>query len=323
MSSTVIKTDSIPINNVVNLQRAIPTSEIEVVQHPCQLTFKEDPNQIQDEDEYQRSGTDAGLVVIFNQESYDSSRNIEKRVGTNTDVNELILTFGRLGFNIERQHIHNNLKRKEILEVINNLSKADYSDKNCLIVIMLTHGDEDNILETYDAPISASEIWQPFSNNSCQSFKNKPKFFIFQACKGHEYSRIDKIPENIIPRYIIRQSLEADMLIAFSSVENAKSCRNIVKGSWFIQELCRNFNAYGRRDDVVTLLLRVTKCVANGYYHLHEDDNSEKILGKQMPLFISTLSKKFYLTYSKDRKLLMYVKKQQKLLTKTIKELKL
>lgn len=71
-----------------------------------------------------------------------------------------------------------------------------------------------------------------------------------------------------------------------------KAYRHIYNGTWFIQEICRNFLMYGRRDDVVSLFARVAKCVSTYTYEYT----------KQMPVLISTLSRKFYLSKSKDRR---------------------
>lgn len=76
--------------------------------------FIENPNQIEDDYEYPRKGKDPGLVVIFNQESFDT--NLDLRKGSRRDVNELIQTFGRVGFNMEKRRIYNDLTREEILE---------------------------------------------------------------------------------------------------------------------------------------------------------------------------------------------------------------
>lgn len=77
------------------------------------------------------------------------------------------------------------------------------------------------------------------------------------------------------------------------------SFRHKLKGSWFIQELCKNILAYGRREDVVSIITRTTKCVANSYFLVEEEVSN--YVQKQMPLFISTLTRRFYLTRSKER----------------------
>lgn len=79
--------------------------------------FVEKPSDLKDDYEYPRNGTDPGLVVIFNHESFlDSS--VQFRKGSRRDVNELIQSFGRVGYNIEKNYIHNDLTRKEILKVL-------------------------------------------------------------------------------------------------------------------------------------------------------------------------------------------------------------
>ncbi|KAB0791990.1 hypothetical protein PPYR_13951 [Photinus pyralis] len=271
--------------------------------------FTENPHAVEHEDEYPRTGSDPGLVVIFNQQTFGDDDEMARR-GTNRDVNELILTFGRLGYNIEERYIYNNLKRFEILEAIKELSSTDHSDRNCLIIIVLTHGEVNNVLQVEDGLMETSEFWTPFSNTSCLSFSSKPKFFVFQACKGNQNSRSGELTVPVIPAGTYRTPLETDFLIAFAAVEGTRSYRHTLLGSWFIQELCRNFNAHGRRDDVISLLLRITKCVAYNHYHVAKD-NGRKVIVKQMPLLLSTLTKKFYLCKSKDRNLLLQLKKKQ------------
>lgn len=70
---------------------------------------------VKDEYEYPRKGTDPGLVVIFNQENFE---HVSKRKGSRRDVNELIQAFGRIGYNIEKKYIHNDLTRKEIIQIL-------------------------------------------------------------------------------------------------------------------------------------------------------------------------------------------------------------
>ncbi|KAF5290287.1 hypothetical protein FQR65_LT11621 [Abscondita terminalis] len=274
-------------------------------------------NKPPEDDEYYRTGKEAGLIVIFNHYSYLNNSS-EKREGTNRDVNELILTFGRLGFNIDQNHIFIDKTRGEMIDEITNLAKQDHSDKNCLIVIVLSHGHEDNHIEAFDAPVFANEIWEPFFDNACPSLRGKPKFFIFQTCKGHNVATSDESVGKIVPDIILKEQLDSDVLIAFASIESAVSLRHPTRGSWFIQELCKNFSAYGRRDDVVTLLLRVSKCVTHNYYHVDDVKDKKNVLIKQMPVIVSTLSKKFYLSKSKDRKAMINIREQQQKLLETV-----
>lgn len=79
--------------------------------------FIEQPSDLKDKYEYERNGTDAGLVVIFNHERF-SNAGVGFRKGSRKDVNELIQSLGRVGYNIKKQYIHNDLTRKEIMKVL-------------------------------------------------------------------------------------------------------------------------------------------------------------------------------------------------------------
>lgn len=78
--------------------------------------------------------------------------------------------------------------------------------------------------------------------------------------------------------------------------------------------------AYGRREDVVGIITRTIKCVANNYFLLDEEES--RLVQKQMPVFISTLRRKFYLTMSKERNLALYFIQKHNEVVKTVNELK-
>lgn len=77
--------------------------------------FVEEFSFLQDSYEYPRTGTDPGLVVIFNHERFDY---LDLRKGSRRDVSELVQAFARVGYNIEKKYIYNDLKRKEIMIVL-------------------------------------------------------------------------------------------------------------------------------------------------------------------------------------------------------------
>lgn len=130
---------------------------------------------------------------------------MDLRKGSRRDVNELIQALGRVGYNIEKKYIYNDLTRKAIISVLRerkyidakttphsytvafytdkpiyfSVSEKDYTQRNCLIVIFLTHGEDNNKLHVKDGFITTTEVWENFSN--CPTLQNKPKLFIFQV----------------------------------------------------------------------------------------------------------------------------------------------
>ncbi|XP_045462090.1 caspase-6-like [Harmonia axyridis] len=253
--------------------------------------FEENTTYLLDKFEYPRNGKEPGLVIIFNQVHFNNEKT---RIGSYKDVNEIVLCFSRLGFNIRSKYIFTDLTKAELFAAINTVLKDDLSEVNCLIVFFLTHGTNKNKLMAKDKTFSATAAWKQFSEH--KDLLNKPKMFIFQACKGSNHLK----PSDVIKKVLLVptttftvDSILPDMVVVFSAVEGSVSFRNSVSGSWFIQELCKNFSAYGRRDDVITLLHRTNKCVSRNYVSEYGY--------QQMPVFISTLNKMFYLNRNKDR----------------------
>jgi hypothetical protein len=55
----------------------------------------------------------------------------------------------------------------------------DYSDYGCVIVIVLTHGEERGYLHAFDGLFKTCEVWEPFFKS--ETLRGKPKIFIFQV----------------------------------------------------------------------------------------------------------------------------------------------
>ncbi|GJQ67689.1 hypothetical protein Trydic_g16515 [Trypoxylus dichotomus] len=222
-------------------------------------TYVERDDKHPDELEYKRNGSDQGIVIIFNQAHFDNAK--EFRKGSTKDVNNIIFTLGRLGFNIDEKYLFSNLTHSQILEKIEKIGKEDLSDRNSLILFFLTHGSEADKLMARDKELNTKDIWETLERH--KDLVNKPKLLVFQACKGGKVSApFDKRPSKDVQHalsYILpsSDSFPDDVLLCYSSVEGMLSHRDKQKGSWFIQEICRNFMMYGRRDDVLSLFTRI------------------------------------------------------------------
>lgn len=77
--------------------------------------FKERAHFNLDYFEYPRNGTDPGKVLIFNHETYDDS-GVSLRPGTRRDVNEIILSLQRTGFNIHGDDVMTDFTEKEVMD---------------------------------------------------------------------------------------------------------------------------------------------------------------------------------------------------------------
>jgi len=90
-----------------------------------------------------------------------------------------------------------------------------------------------------------------------------------------------------------RTPLYADFLLAHSTVAGFYSWRNTVSGSWFIQALGKVMPANYMKEDLVTIMTKVSQVVARDY----ESNSSrpEHNNKKQIPFIYSTLVNKLFL----------------------------
>ena len=97
--------------------------------------------------------------------------------------------------------------------------------------------------------------------------KNKPKFFIFQACRGNQIdkgtSEKDGVlncfsQQNEIEEHLPRKSSWGDMLILCSTIPKYYSYRNTVYGSYLVQCLCKVFKEYSHELDLENMLKKIS-----------------------------------------------------------------
>ena len=79
---------------------------------------------------------------------------------------------------------------------------------------------------------------------------------------------------------------EADFLLAYSTVPGFVSWRNSEKGSWFVQALCEIFMTYAGQEDLLGMLVRVNRKVAQEFQSYEHK--------KQVPSPVVRLTKKVY-----------------------------
>lgn len=63
------------------------------------------------------------------------------------------------------------------------VSREDHTNRDCLAVIVLTHGLE-GILFAYDGSYPQDKLWSPFTADKCSTLIGKPKLFFIQVRKS-------------------------------------------------------------------------------------------------------------------------------------------
>ncbi|XP_023160017.2 caspase-3 [Drosophila hydei] len=160
----------------------------------------------------------AAEVVIFNNEHFNDKN--MNRVGSAKDTELLQKTFSKLKCDVKTIK---DATLKEIRNTMNKLEKKNYEDRSALVLVILTHGQDYDLI---------SEIIDPILRNG--TLNDKPKILFIQACKGEK--EVDILEAQSIP------SLPSDVLMCFSTFEGFVSYRN-EDGTHFIKALCETLRS--------------------------------------------------------------------------------
>lgn len=196
------------------------------------------------------------------------------------------------------------------------VSRLDHTKHDCLVVVVLTHGDERTIA-CYNSDYKIDRLIKPFTDSRCPSLRNKPRLYLIQACRGNDLDsglamHRNGIPRNDTNRYILRRArdvidtvagfwgsknfppsnfalppIEKDFLLVRSAMDGYASFRNPDNGSWFIQELCKELETNGKDEDILTLLTHVNWAISE------RESNPHKY--KQILCISTMLTRRLYL----------------------------
>ncbi|XP_001849630.2 caspase [Culex quinquefasciatus] len=248
------------------------------------------------EEYYDTTNGRRGQALVFSHMNFTA---MAKRNGTDKDRDDICTALYELDFNV---HVYEDLSRKEVLETLKKWSLEDHSDSDCLVVVVMSHGEE-GVLYARDSKYNVDALWKNFVGNACPSLIGKPKMFFIQACRGEEFDEGVTLktdgPKDMVDSKKEQVSYSipamADLLVMYSTYDGHYSWRNPKQGSWFIQSMCREFKENGRIRDLLTLLTGVARRTAFEYQSFVP--NNEKMDAmKQMPCLVSMLTKTFYFT---------------------------
>ena len=130
---------------------------------------------------YQMNSYPQGIGVIINNKEFCG--HLRNREGTDIDAAALERLFTHLGFSTCR---HNDLTASQMTDVLRDVSILDHKKYNCLLIAILTHGEQGKLYGTDGKSIFVESLTELFYGNKCPSLVGKPKIFILQACRGGE-----------------------------------------------------------------------------------------------------------------------------------------
>ncbi|XP_065084025.1 caspase-like [Ochlerotatus camptorhynchus] len=245
---------------------------------------------------YDTTNNRRGVALVFCHMNFSS---MAKRNGTDKDRDDICNVLYGLDFEVR---VFDDLSRKEVLETLKEVSREDHTDNDCLVVVVMSHGEQ-GVLYARDNKYTVDSLWKNFVGKSCESLIGKPKLFFIQGCRGEQLDEgvtmaahgpkdmVDSRREPIV--YSIPAM--ADLLVMYSTYDGYYSWRNPKQGSWFIQSLCKELTDNGRTKDLLLLLTGVTRRTAFEYQSFVPHDKRMDAM-KQIPCIVSMLTKVFYFT---------------------------
>ncbi|KAK3722092.1 hypothetical protein QZH41_019853, partial [Actinostola sp. cb2023] len=171
----------------------LPAQENSAMPRPFQISMCRP----MDDPIYTMKSSPRGLLAIINIETFavvvrpdlgqelqeELQEELTDRTGSEKDVNELVDLFGRyLDFKVQ---ILRPKTRFELLKELREISKnEDYGRYDCFAVCIMSHGKEDFFYTADGRETKVSQVYSLFTNSRCEIFRDKPKLFFIQACRG-------------------------------------------------------------------------------------------------------------------------------------------
>ncbi|KAK8389610.1 hypothetical protein O3P69_008953 [Scylla paramamosain] len=141
-----------------------------------------------DADFYKMDHKKRGQAIIFVHDQFDDI-NLQPRTCAKHDTAITRHAFEHLSFEVKE---HWNLKKRDFLATLHQVSSENHHNSDCLVVVFMSHGNVNNNKEflcTQDFKVDTEELWKNFTADKCPSLAGKPKLFFIQACRG---DNIDK-----------------------------------------------------------------------------------------------------------------------------------
>ncbi|CAN7984926.1 unnamed protein product, partial [Ixodes hexagonus] len=220
-----------------------------------------------------------GTCVIINNRDFGNLLPLRK--GSELDVQRMHMLFRELYFDCI---VRINQTKEEMETLLSQVSHKQHKSADCLVVILMSHGDQKDII--YDVkrdPVDTEKLIAMFNNENCPALQGKPKLFFIQACRGGKHdggtsSVMDTADAGTLPTDMasVKISTEradrrvptvSDMFIAYPSVKGHVSLKNEAIGSWFLGTVFRVFCEQAWNTHLDKMMRRVADEVHNRVSH--------------------------------------------------------
>ncbi|VDD79553.1 unnamed protein product [Mesocestoides corti] len=243
-----------------------------------------------------------GYILLVNVSKFKVGCGLNERVGSLEDVSALQALFSDIGYCVEVLLDPDFRSLDSSLKAFIRSPNHNKVDAGGLIV--MSHGLQDYIYTSDGKLFAINDILNVFTNKSLPALAGKPKFILFQACRGEEKDRGCMLTSDVtrgIPspiEFVDAPTKNAswkclpymsDCVIAYSTLPGFVSWRCEKQGSWFIQVLVDVFRKYASTFHVLELLTEVNRRMVEESQHREF---------KQITQPSNTLTRAFYLSTS-------------------------
>ena len=154
------------------------------------------------------------------------------RGGSEVDLKNLDRLFSEtLHFTVTTR---NNLTYVDMKKEIQTFSeKKEHGEAVMAAVVVMSHGKEGAVCCSDGRLLETEWIMKQFNNSGCPSLRGKPKFFMFQSCRGEEED--GGVSATASDSLEMRDVSWEDIIIAYSTIRGYVASRDSRHGSWFVQ----------------------------------------------------------------------------------------
>ncbi|XP_078616658.1 uncharacterized protein LOC144884959 [Branchiostoma floridae x Branchiostoma japonicum] len=237
-----LKEDTVHLTN----QREADKREIR------RLSLKEQISSTNDgSSSYDMSRDPSGVAVIINNIHFED---MPERDGAEGDTDRLREAFENLRFSV---FDFQDLDNTGMWKVIKEHGKADHSNYDCFVCVIMSHGTMGKVYSSDDVGIDICELMKPVNAKKCPSLKGKPKLFFIQACQGDktqgregfDHGEYDAKPVPFICH-------EADFFLGLATVPGYVARRD-QDGAPYVHHLAKLLKDFGPTHDLSAIMAMV------------------------------------------------------------------
>jgi hypothetical protein len=109
-----------------------------------------------------------------------------KDLWINNDTTKWRKVFSELNFNIKVEYVHQG--KISFLAFLENFKNSIREENDSLVIIITSHGSENELSLANNETVRISEILDVFSNKNCPNLINKPKIIFINSCRLGQYN---------------------------------------------------------------------------------------------------------------------------------------